>query len=667
MTPKERAEFNALSRDQQRFYQTKARLNPSMCHKILMRDAINSAFAKKVSITNSQSNSQQIKKSSNINTPNHTNTSDMAIKINIDLNDSTEYTSDQEFIYNRFSLLRTKYNDALENLESLKFFHTDSSKIHTLFLDVLIRKIKELQKERRSIEKNLIWDHLVIGFFGETNAGKSTIIETLRLKYGIGERNWVHGEIIGTGDKDFTKGATEYPLEINGNKVTLIDIPGIEGNEEKYTGIIKNALRRAHFIFYVHQNEKSIDEAIASRVKSYLAEWAKVFLIWNIPGTPDNFDEEEERITLLTDQRIKQLQVIDGKFKRLLGKKYFAGSIHVQALLAIASCGTFPNHAINRKVNLLRTFFESTKALYEFSNMAEVAKIIDDSCHKFPSLLKESQLQKLTALKKQSEQEISELLNQHNEDLEQLYARLSALNKEITNIFNHTISNIQRGIIDETINSEMRSLEDGSKRIILARDVTEDEKKKKLKEWQQIIAQHINSGIKDVIKENSERLKKNVSESLRNFHDSLKTFKFHFNDISLCLEGDVDINASHILKQLKFSFADGADILAALASGAAAGSYFGPQGAFIGAIVGGLSGVCKSFFLQNKRKKALSALNASIRSITTDLNIKAEESIISPTKEKLHTELGQISKVITSEMANIHNMQTQLNQFYQSL
>ena len=70
------------------------------------------------------------------------------------------------------------------------------------------------------MKKNVDWEHLNIAFYGETNAGKSTLIEAL-----ISGR----GDSIGEGYKDYTKTVTE----INSDKMHYLDMPGIEGRNNK--------------------------------------------------------------------------------------------------------------------------------------------------------------------------------------------------------------------------------------------------------------------------------------------------------------------------------------------------------------------------------------------------------------------------------------------------
>ncbi|WP_242678451.1 GTPase [Helicobacter pylori] len=122
-----------------------------------------------------------------------------------------------------------------------------------------------------------------LAFYGETGAGKSTLIECLRLffrepsKMDQQERfkrlyanmknpNYVKnyrgnehaeleklqdGAIIGDGRSDFTTETKSYTLKHGNKTFTLLDVPGIEGDEKKVKQQISDATRKAHAIFYV--------------------------------------------------------------------------------------------------------------------------------------------------------------------------------------------------------------------------------------------------------------------------------------------------------------------------------------------------------------------------------------------------------------------------------
>ena len=62
----------------------------------------------------------------------------------------------------------------------------------TIFIMGLIKEMEKLNKKFDEdidfLEKNAEWEKFTIAFFGETNAGKSTIIESLRIIFDERER-----------------------------------------------------------------------------------------------------------------------------------------------------------------------------------------------------------------------------------------------------------------------------------------------------------------------------------------------------------------------------------------------------------------------------------------------------------------------------------------------
>ncbi len=132
-------------------------------------------------------------------------------------------------------------------------------------LEVFQKLESESLKELESLKNNEEWENFTIAFYGETGAGKSTLIECLRLffrepsKINQQERfkrlyanmknpNYVKnyrgsehaelekfqdGAIIGDGRSDFTTETKSYTLKHNNKTFTLLDVPGIEGDEKK--------------------------------------------------------------------------------------------------------------------------------------------------------------------------------------------------------------------------------------------------------------------------------------------------------------------------------------------------------------------------------------------------------------------------------------------------
>lgn len=73
-------------------------------------------------------------------------------------------------------------------------------------------------------------------------------------------------------------------MTIDGIPFTLIDAPGIEGNEEDYKDEIKEALSKAHCIVYIQGENKAPDAAIANKIKKYLNNWVKIYSAFNVRG-----------------------------------------------------------------------------------------------------------------------------------------------------------------------------------------------------------------------------------------------------------------------------------------------------------------------------------------------------------------------------------------------
>lgn len=143
--------------------------------------------------------------------------------------------------------------------EKLKQSNQEALKV---FQQLGFKSLKELE----SLKNNEEWENFTIAFYGETGAGKSTLIECLRMffkeqskvdqqerfkrlysnyqnNYQNDERkkqailNELHslqdGAIIGDGRSDFTLKTQSYSFQYNHQNFTLLDVPGIEGSEKK--------------------------------------------------------------------------------------------------------------------------------------------------------------------------------------------------------------------------------------------------------------------------------------------------------------------------------------------------------------------------------------------------------------------------------------------------
>lgn len=144
------------------------------------------------------------------------------------------------------------------------------------------------------------WGKLVIAFYGETNAGKSTLIEAICSWFeeqGQGIRKGTAvGSSIGDGRSDFTRDTTAYECQLQGQAFTLLDVPGIEGQEAAVQAEIDRAIAQAHLVFYVTSDstppqtaggDKTRDgrhediEGTLEKIRKHLREEAQVYRIFN--------------------------------------------------------------------------------------------------------------------------------------------------------------------------------------------------------------------------------------------------------------------------------------------------------------------------------------------------------------------------------------------------
>ncbi|GAA7344115.1 hypothetical protein MLS210_08880 [Helicobacter pylori] len=180
-------------------------------------------------------------------------------------------------VKNSIKDLQKIFKNADNSDERLKKFNQES-------LGVFQKLEFESLKELESLKNNEEWEKFTIAFYGETGAGKSTLIECLRLffkeqskinqqeqfrrlhadyvknpNYVKNHRGNEHAElerlqdgaIIGDGRSDCTLETKSYTLKHNNQSFVLLDVPGIEGDEKKVKQQISNATKKAHAIFYV--------------------------------------------------------------------------------------------------------------------------------------------------------------------------------------------------------------------------------------------------------------------------------------------------------------------------------------------------------------------------------------------------------------------------------
>lgn len=234
------------------------------------------------------------------------------------------------------------------------------------------------------------FDTFTIAFYGETNAGKSTIIEALRIYFGEGSKQnerakfdkfckqykWYNdgfwgkilayfnpslksnalnnlvyssdGTIIGDGRADFTRQSSTYHFSHNGVEFDVLDVPGIEGDEKAVIGEILKATKKAHCVFYITRNPQppqkgdspngeskdTQPKGTIEKIKEHLGAQTEVYSIFN---------KSIKAPSALSDSIIQQsdengLNDLDSKMRDEL-KEHYIGRKTLSALVAFCALG----------------------------------------------------------------------------------------------------------------------------------------------------------------------------------------------------------------------------------------------------------------------------------------------------------------------------------------
>lgn len=526
---------------------------------------------------------------------------------------------------------------AINQLSQLRFSNDEFVKLKNDLIATLETTLVDLKKEVENNIKNVRWDKLVIAFFGETNAGKSTIIETFRILFDPNRPKNSDGLIVGDGQHDFTKDYNEYNLSINGHPFTLIDVPGIEGNESEFKDVIQEALSKAHCVFYVQGHNKKPDSGTAEKIKKYLGDWAIVYSIQNVRGSVSNYDEEDERTTLLSQGVLKNERLIKESFKQILGDVY-KGNITIQALLAMCAKASFSGKTdylqslIRNQKKLLR-YFGSAENVLKFSQFQTLLNTVDNKSQNFKDEIAKANQQKLKALTLKIQRQLDQAM-QDNKD-EGAALKLKML-KDFRRSVNTELSALPTKIESRVKSCIRQQFNDLKTELFNKLDSDDDKETKK---------QFIRNRARFFAKELRQRLTKESNLQVQFTRNQLvaqsrkiagvdfsKSLDFHFNT-------DVNFDIHTLedgLAELDTNLDDVGDVAGSTVGGATTGAFIGSFfpvvgttiGAAVGAGVGFLGSMGAKAFGNHGVSSAKESINDVIKRSRQSVESKIRQDII---------------------------------------
>ncbi|MCQ2637736.1 50S ribosome-binding GTPase [Helicobacter pylori] len=481
--------------------------------------------------------------------------------------------------------MKNIYLDVKANIEKLQniFKNTDNEnerlkKSNQEALEVFQKLEFKSLKELESLKNNGEWENFTIAFYGETGAGKSTLIECLRLffkerskmdqqecfkrlystyqkNYQNDERNkqavlnelhsFQDGAIIGDGRSDFTLETKSYTLKHCNKTFTLLDVPGIEGDEKKVIEQISNATQKAHAIFYVTktpnppQKGEEGKRGTIEKIQRQLGSQTEVWTIFNKPiNNPRAFKDK-----LINESEKESLKILNKEMKNILGKHYMGHQI-VSAQMAFygLSQALIPESDFyEKKQKFLKDFKAGESLLYQshFKPLAEFiaeellknsrAKIIQSNCNKALKAIEQLQKAIKTTIDRQIDPTIREIKNHHQEVCDNLDR---SKEKYISNLTNSVFTEIERFKSD--FREEMHAHIDDDIENKKCEEIFENEREQRTEKLRKKIGQHFNECKESFIEE----IKKDIEQFEERIKDSLITldrididsgFDFSFN------------------------------------------------------------------------------------------------------------------------------------------
>ncbi|MBH0260314.1 50S ribosome-binding GTPase [Helicobacter pylori] len=349
--------------------------------------------------------------------------------------------------------LQNIFKNADDKDEKLKRFNQEALKV---FQQLESKSLKELE----SLKNNEEWENFTIAFYGETGAGKSTLIECLRMffkeqskvdqqerfkqlysnyqnNYQNDERkkqailNELHslqdGAIIGDGRSDFTLKTQSYSFQYNHQNFILLDVPGIEGDEKKVIQQISNATQKAHAIFYVTKTPnppQKGEEGKGGTIEKIQRQLDSQTEVWTIFNKPIN-SPRALKDRLINESEKESLKILNKKMKGILGEHYKGyKAVSVQMAFYGLAQALIPGNDFDKNKQKFLEIFKVEELLLllyksHFKPLAEFiveellknshAKIIQSNCNKALKVVEQLQNTIKTTIEKRIDPGIKDM------------------------------------------------------------------------------------------------------------------------------------------------------------------------------------------------------------------------------------------------------------------
>lgn len=292
------------------------------------------------------------------------------------------------------------------------------------------------------------------------------------------------GAIIGDGRSDFTLASQSYSFEVSGQKFVLIDVPGIEGKEDRVGEAIYDSVKKSHAVIYITPKAappnkgEGNTKGTLEKIKEHLGDQTEVWSVFNKRVTNPQALQREQ---LLDDGELGGIRDLETHLNAQLGPSY-RGTLSLSALpafYAATDCLLPTSSHYKARGKFLGAL--NREALLEKSRFASFARFISqDICSNYKEKIRRANLQKIKSSLERGHQVLEGVIANFRRASKDLDKQLKYAHRELDKISSGTTIHIASACKDGLAESRCRLREEIYADI--AKDIGNDEFESKLRE-----------------------------------------------------------------------------------------------------------------------------------------------------------------------------------------
>lgn len=556
------------------------------------------------------------------------------------------------------------------------------------------------------------FDTFTIAFYGETNAGKSTVIEALRIYFGESSKQnerakfdenykrykyynealfgkilaffipalkssaikWLlkfsDGAIIGDGRTDFTRKSSIYHFDYNGIKFDILDVPGIEGKESAVIDEILKATKKAHCVFYITRNpqppqkgDSGESKGTLEKIKEHLGAQTEIYSVFN-KGIK-NPNAISDSIIQVSDEN--GLNDLDNKMRDELGKHYM-GRKTISAQVAFYALGEkiFEENRVRNRDKFINVYPKDE--LLKKSLFLDFAKFIsNDLVQNASAKIKKSNFNKAQDVLQKFSQMLKSLCNIYND----LYTKC---NKEVMDSCDNLIriienANVAFNSVSDKIINDFKSSVRKDMYDYIAKNVKDSAFEARFKQVIESRQENLANEFQQAFESKEKEIQSDIERELANFQRRIGNVAKEFQTISIKNSLDSSLNIdidSGLDKMGLLGVGIGVASLVAvtnfwnLAGWVAIVSIVCSVGAIVISFVKSIRKLWDSDY---KMAQQRNAVDENLSNICSDMRQKCKEAI----RENIENNLIPYGKNLTMALQNSIESINNINAYFKAL